>query len=148
MPDADAVRGRAQADADRRSGRRPARRCLATSWPTPTFFFQDEIAYDEKAFDKNLRKPGAAELLAKFRAALAAVEPFDVAAPGSGAAAFVAEQGIKTGDIIHAVRVATTGKALGAGCTTAWRSWAKRWCSSGSIGHWLEFLRSGVNWRD
>ncbi len=29
--------------------------------------------------------------------------------------AFIAEQGIKIGDIIHAIRVATTGKAVGAG---------------------------------
>ena len=33
------------------------------------FFFLDEVAYDEKAFKKNLLKPGAVELLARFRAA-------------------------------------------------------------------------------
>jgi glutamyl-tRNA synthetase len=79
------------------------------------FFFQDEIAYDEQAFDKNLRKPGAAELLAKFRARLAEVEPFDTAHLEPLLHDFVAAEAIKTGDIIHAVRVAVTGKAVGAG---------------------------------
>ncbi|MBI3838185.1 MAG: glutamate--tRNA ligase [Planctomycetia bacterium] len=79
------------------------------------FFFQDELSYDEKAFDKNLRKAGAAELLAGFRECLAGVEPFDVAHLESALQGFVAGQGIKIGDIIHAVRVAVTGKAVGAG---------------------------------
>ena len=79
------------------------------------FFFQDEIAYDEKAFEKNLLKPGAAELLAKFRARLAAVEPFDTAHLETMLHELVAAEGIKIGDVIHAVRVAATGKAVGAG---------------------------------
>ncbi len=79
------------------------------------FFFQDEIIYDEQAFDKNLRQPGAAESLAGFRDRLAAVEPFDVQHLETALQSFVAEQGIKIGDIIHAVRVAVTGKAVGAG---------------------------------
>jgi glutamyl-tRNA synthetase len=79
------------------------------------FFFTDAVTYDEKAFDKNLRKPGAAELLAKFRDVLAQVEPFDVPHLEAALQTFVADQGIKIGDIIHAIRVATTGKAVGAG---------------------------------
>jgi glutamyl-tRNA synthetase len=79
------------------------------------FFFQDEVVFDEKAFEKNLQKPGAAELLAKFQARLAAVEPFDTPHLEAMLAAFVEAEGIKTGDIIHAVRVATTGKAVGPG---------------------------------
>ena len=79
------------------------------------FFFVDEITYDEKAFEKNLRKEGAADLLAKFRDALAQTEPFDVPNLEKTLQGFVAEQGIKIGDIIHVVRVATTGKAVGAG---------------------------------
>ncbi len=79
------------------------------------FFFQDEIAYDEKAFDKNLRKEGRTELLAKFRGQLAAVEPFDGSHLETALRDFVAAEGIKTGDIVHAVRVATTGKPVGPG---------------------------------
>jgi len=79
------------------------------------FFFVDEVTYDEKAFDKNLRKEGAADLLAKFRDVLATTEPFDVPHLEKTLQDFVAAEGIKIGDIIHAVRVATTGKAVGAG---------------------------------
>jgi glutamyl-tRNA synthetase len=79
------------------------------------FFFQDEIAYDEKAFEKNLSKPESRELLKKFREGLAAVETFDTPHLETLLHEFVAAQGIKTGDIIHAVRVATTGKAVGPG---------------------------------
>jgi glutamyl-tRNA synthetase len=79
------------------------------------FFFQDQVVYEQPAFDKNLRKPGAADLLARFRGVLAEVEPF--AAPRLEAAMheFVAAEGIKIGDIIHAIRVATTGKPVGPG---------------------------------
>ena len=79
------------------------------------FFFQDEIEYDEKAVEKNLHKEGAAELLSDFRAKLAALEPYDVAGLEKMLHDFVAEKQIKTGDIIHAVRVATTGKSVGPG---------------------------------
>jgi glutamyl-tRNA synthetase len=79
------------------------------------FFFQEEVTYDEKAFDKNVRKPGAVELLAKFRDALAGVEPFDAAHLEGAMQALVAAEGIKTGDLVHAVRVATTGKPVGPG---------------------------------
>jgi glutamyl-tRNA synthetase len=79
------------------------------------FFFQDEIKYDEKAVEKNLRKAGAAELLRDFRAKLAALEPYDVPSLEKMLHDFVAEKQIKTGDVIHAVRVATTGKSVGPG---------------------------------
>ena len=79
------------------------------------FFFQDEIIYDEKALEKNLLKPGATELLGRFRDRLAQVEPFEVPQLEAMLQGFVAEEGIKIGDIVHAVRVATTGKAVGAG---------------------------------
>jgi len=79
------------------------------------FFFQLEVAYDEAAFEKSLRKPGAAELLGKFRACLAELDLFDVTTLESAMAAFVLEQGIKIGDIIHALRIAVTGKSVGPG---------------------------------
>jgi glutamyl-tRNA synthetase len=79
------------------------------------FFFVDEIAYDEKAFDKHLRKPGAAQLVAGFRDRLTALDDFSIGSLETALTAFVAEQGIKIGDIIHALRVATTGKSVGPG---------------------------------
>jgi glutamyl-tRNA synthetase len=80
------------------------------------FFVSDEqLAYDEKAFAKNLRKPGAAELLAAFREPLACVEPFDAPTLDKFLHDFTEARGIKIGEIIHAVRVATTGKSVGLG---------------------------------
>jgi glutamyl-tRNA synthetase len=79
------------------------------------FFFKDAVDYDEKAFEKNLRGGRGAELLVAFRDKLASVEPFEVQPLEAALHEFVAEQSIKPGDIIHAVRVATTGKPVGAG---------------------------------
>jgi glutamyl-tRNA synthetase len=79
------------------------------------FFFQTEVHYDEKAFEKSLRKPGAAELLARFRDRIAAFEVFDVSTLETAMQAFVTDENIKAADIVHAVRVAITGKAVGPG---------------------------------
>jgi glutamyl/glutaminyl-tRNA synthetase len=79
------------------------------------FFFRDEVIFDPKAFDKQLRAGRGAELLARFREALAALDDFSIPTLETALTGFVAQQGIKTGDIIHAVRVATTGKGVGPG---------------------------------
>ncbi len=79
------------------------------------FFFVEELAYDEQAFDKQVRAPGAAELLRKFREQLATVEPFDPPTLEKLLHDFVAAQGIKIGQMVHPLRVAVTGKAIGLG---------------------------------
>ncbi|HTU24624.1 MAG TPA: glutamate--tRNA ligase family protein, partial [Pirellulales bacterium] len=79
------------------------------------FFFRDEVVFDPKAFEKQLRSPRGVELLTKFRDALSALDDFSVAGLERTLGEFVAGQGIKTGDIIHVVRVATTGKSVGPG---------------------------------
>jgi glutamyl-tRNA synthetase len=81
------------------------------------FFVDDgELAYDETAFEKRLRKPEeAAALLSGFRAALAAADDFSAGALESLMRGFVEEREIKLGQIIHAVRVAATGKGVGFG---------------------------------
>lgn len=81
------------------------------------FFVPDEqMAYDEKAFDKHLRKlPDAAGLLRKLRAALAAVQPFDVAALEALIQNAVQTEGLKIGQVTQALRVAVTGKGTGFG---------------------------------
>jgi glutamyl-tRNA synthetase len=82
----------------------------------PDFFTaDDQLSYDEKAFDKSLRKPGATELLAKFQTSLAAAETYHPAELEKLLHAFVESQGIKIGDIIHPLRVALTGKSIGFG---------------------------------
>ncbi len=81
------------------------------------FFTPDEqLEFDEKPFQKRLRKPPEAkELLTKYRGQLADADRMDVESLEKGLHAFVETEGIKIGQIIHALRVAVTGKGVGFG---------------------------------
>jgi glutamyl-tRNA synthetase len=81
------------------------------------FFSADEaLSYDEKAFEKRLRKPqDAAAVLGGFRDRLATLDAFDAVTLEDTLKGYVDERGIKIGQLIHALRVATTGKAVGFG---------------------------------
>ncbi len=80
------------------------------------FFVADEqLAYDPKAVEKRLRKDGAPERLRKYRDRLAALETFDTETLERDMHDFLAAEGIQVGQIIHAVRVAITGKQVGLG---------------------------------
>ncbi len=82
-----------------------------------TFFLPDEqLEFDAKAFAKRITKPPAAVgLLERFGQQLATVESFDVPSLEALLHDFVEQQQIKIGDIIHALRVAVTGKPVGFG---------------------------------
>jgi glutamyl-tRNA synthetase len=76
----------------------------------------DKLTYDEKTLDKRLKNAaGAPQLLAEFREVLATVEPYDAANLEHALKSFVEQKGIKIGDVVHAVRVAVTGKGVGFG---------------------------------
>lgn len=81
------------------------------------FFVADaHLSYDEKAFDKRLRNAeDAVPLLEKFGQQLTTVEPFTAEPLEACLKGFVEAEGIKIGQIIHALRVAVTGKAVGFG---------------------------------
>ena len=81
------------------------------------FFLPDSrLDYDEKAFEKRLVKPpDAAALLGRFRGRLADAERFDACSLEALTREFVEAEGIKIGQIVHAVRVAATGKPVGFG---------------------------------
>lgn len=80
------------------------------------FTADDELTYDAKAFDKRLRNaPEAAELLTKFKDELARAEPFTAENLDRVLHAFVESQEIKIAQLIHPLRVAVTGKAVGFG---------------------------------
>jgi glutamyl-tRNA synthetase len=81
------------------------------------FFVSDDLLqYDAQTLDKRLIKsPQANELLRKFRNELVTAEPFTAQHLEQVLHAFVEARGIKPGDIVHAVRVAVTGKAVGFG---------------------------------
>lgn len=81
------------------------------------FFTPDDaLPIDDKAFDKRVRKPaGARDLLRDCRQALADTAAFDAASLEKLVAGFVQAKGVELGDIVHALRVAVTGKAVGFG---------------------------------
>ena len=79
------------------------------------FVPDDQLEYDEAAFKKRLLVDGAAERLKRFRERLAEVEPFEPAVLEGVFHQFVESEGIKPADVIHAVRVAVTGKSTGPG---------------------------------
>jgi glutamyl-tRNA synthetase len=80
------------------------------------FITADELAYEEKAFEKRLIEPAeAVDLLSSFRHELAAAESFDAASLEKLLRAFVETREIKIGQVIHALRVAVTGKSIGFG---------------------------------
>ena len=80
-----------------------------------TFFFGEDVTFDEKAFAKRLLAPGAADRLAGYRAWLATRDAFDAATLEQETKALMEAQGLGLGDIVHAVRVAVTGTAIGPG---------------------------------
>jgi glutamyl-tRNA synthetase len=81
------------------------------------FFVPDEqLAFDSQAFEKRLKSDETARgLLLKFRDALAALDPFDAVRTEECLKRFVEAEGIKFNQIIHALRVSVTGKAVGFG---------------------------------
>jgi glutamyl-tRNA synthetase len=76
----------------------------------------EALRYDEKAWEKRLAKaPEAADLLAALRDELATAADFSPAALEARCQAFVAARGLGLGAIVHALRVAVSGKAVGFG---------------------------------
>ncbi len=82
-----------------------------------SYFFvaDDQLVYDEKAVAKSLQKPGAVELLAACKEQLAAAEAFDAVSLEQMTHVFVAAKSAKIGDIVHSLRAAATGQAVGLG---------------------------------
>ncbi len=76
-------------------------------------FFRRDPEYDPKAVEKRLRKPGAADILRDYGAALRSVEPFEVASLEAALRSLCEQRGIKFADGVHPVRVATTGSEVG-----------------------------------
>ena len=80
------------------------------------FIPDDQLSYDEKAFDKRLKNhPDSVELLKKFRDQLAALDRFDAETTDRLLHDFVDAEETKIGQVIHALRVAVTGKPKGPG---------------------------------
>jgi glutamyl-tRNA synthetase len=74
----------------------------------------EERETDEKAWSK-VMKDGAAENLARARAALAGVEPFDQQGVERALTDLVEEMGVKPGKLYQPIRVAITGTTVSPG---------------------------------
>jgi glutamyl-tRNA synthetase len=78
-------------------------------------FFSDELTYDEKMFDKRVRKEGVPAHLAAFRLRLEQAEPFDNPTLEKALHDYCTETGEETGTLVHALRLSTTGQSVGPG---------------------------------
>lgn len=80
------------------------------------FVVDEEMTFDEKAFKKRIVKPErATELLAKYRDYLSQQDDFSASYLEDDFKQWLEANELGFGDIIHALRVATTGKPAGPG---------------------------------
>lgn len=80
------------------------------------FVADDKLQYEEKAFEKRLVKPeDAARLLTELNQVLSTTDDFSAENVEVVVKGFCESMEIKIGQIIHALRVAVTGKAAGFG---------------------------------
>jgi glutamyl-tRNA synthetase len=73
-------------------------------------FLVETVEYDPEAVEKHLRAPDLASHVASLAAALRAVNPFDEPHVEAAVRGTAAERGLKAGVLIHAARVAVTGR--------------------------------------
>ena len=78
-------------------------------------FFVEDVEYDPTAVKKFLQPAGMREHLASLRLALDAVSPFEAVPLEAALRALAEARGIKPAALIHATRVAVTGKAVSPG---------------------------------
>lgn len=79
------------------------------------FFFRDDFTTDEKNFEKRVRKEGIPARLTAFAGVLRSLESFDAPSLETALGKFCEETGEQTGNMIHALRLSTTGQAAGPG---------------------------------
>lgn len=81
------------------------------------FFVADDVMpFDEKPFQQRIRDAAeAVGFLKSLREQFATVQPFDSATLDKLVHDFVEANGIKIGQIVHALRIAVTGKSVGVG---------------------------------
>ena len=94
---------------------RPRAKRLGDFAEQGAFFFTDAVEYDTAAVDRHLRAPGTAELLEAIGAALAGLDAFDSASTEAAIRDLAGARGVKASVLIHAVRVAVTGKTASPG---------------------------------
>lgn len=79
------------------------------------YFFTDAIAWDPDAVKKRLKKDFIPAVLGDLRALLAASELYDAPTLEAAVHAYAETASRKMGDVVNALRVATTGQGVGPG---------------------------------
>ena len=79
------------------------------------FFFVDTLEYDAAAVEKHLRATDMDEHLAALDAAFASLDTFDPVSIEAALRSVADARGVKAGSLIHAMRVAVTGKTVSPG---------------------------------
>ncbi len=79
------------------------------------FFFSTGIECDEAAVEKHLGVPGMSDHLTALAAAFDTLPTFDPVSTEAALRATAEARGVKAATLIHAVRVAVTGKAVSPG---------------------------------
>jgi glutamyl-tRNA synthetase len=79
------------------------------------FFFTDTLEYDAGSVSKHLRSAGMDGHLVALDNAFAALDTFDPASIEASLRGVADARGVKAASLIHAVRVAVTGKAVSPG---------------------------------
>jgi len=79
------------------------------------FFFTDEIDYDDSAVKKYLADPAVPAHMAALDAAFAALPSFDPSSIEAALRQVADARGVKAATLIHAVRVAVTGRSISPG---------------------------------
>ena len=78
-------------------------------------FFSETVEYEPQAVDKHLSAPGLGTHVAALAATLRTLDPFDESHVEAAVRGTAAERGMKAGVLIHATRVAATGRAASPG---------------------------------
>jgi len=94
---------------------KPRAKTLAEFVELGRFFFADRVEYDEAAVAKHLKAGGMRDHLAALDAAFAGLASFEPPVSEAALRAVAESRGIKAGALIHAVRVALTGRTVSPG---------------------------------
>ena len=90
-------------------------RTLSDFFDWASYVFTDEVKYEDEAVRKRIKKEGVENILKCVTEKLSALKDFNAATIEAACRELADELKIKAADIIHPVRVAVSGRAMGPG---------------------------------
>ena len=94
---------------------KPRAKRLEEFAPLGRFFFSDDVDYDPAEVEKHLRAGGMADHVRALDAAFGELETFDPQSLEAALRSVADARGVKAGALIHAARVAVTGRTVSPG---------------------------------